>query len=79
MFDGKQASDARIANDPRTIREWLLTLHIWLSIFDSDLRLVASSGQIVADQKVGTFETMYRAIAGQMRDLMEVLRGADAT
>ena len=24
-------------------------------------------------------ETMYRAIAGQMRDLMEVLRGADAT
>lgn len=28
---------------------------------------------------VGTFETMYRVIAGQMRDLMEVLRGPDAT
>jgi len=26
-----------------------------------------------------TFESMYRAIAGQMRDLMEVLRGPDAT
>jgi phosphate transport system protein len=26
-----------------------------------------------------TFETMYRVIAGQMRDLMEVLRGSDAS
>ncbi|MEQ8354406.1 MAG: diguanylate cyclase [Kiloniellaceae bacterium] len=41
MFDGKQTSEARIADDIVAIQEGLDTLHIGLSIFDSDLRLVA--------------------------------------
>lgn len=41
MFDGKQPSNARIADRMVAIQEGLDTLHIGLSIFDAQLRLVA--------------------------------------
>ncbi|MEQ9608558.1 MAG: diguanylate cyclase [Kiloniellaceae bacterium] len=41
MFDGKQPSNARIEDRVVAIQEGLDTLHIGLSIFDAQLRLVA--------------------------------------